>query len=208
MVALCLLYVAPNLLRCQTDNLTAEEEISQRKAKLNSPPPAPVTGVATTASPAAVIPSIPSVPSSSQSPLLQEPPPGHTPQQTHNSSSGDSLASQPQQASPESLVTTPGPDTHSPGTGTTELTPGNSSDEAANDPVPPPDNPDHSGRSLAGAFPYNGSSQFITEAALQYLKTIPAGQHWTAMVTSFLRLEEFPIPLDVRIFLFLLAHSY
>ena len=44
-----------------------------------------------------------------------------------------------------------------------------------------------------GPFTFEGSSPFITPAALSYLQTIPAGQRWVDMVTSFLCLEELPI---------------
>jgi hypothetical protein len=52
--------------------------------------------------------------------------------------------------------------------------------------------PKHSRRppQPAGTFVYNGSSQFITPAAIQYLQTVCAGQRWADMVLSFLCLEE------------------
>jgi hypothetical protein len=47
--------------------------------------------------------------------------------------------------------------------------------------------------SPAGAFVYAGSMPFIPPA-IQYFQTVCAGQQWTDMVASFLRLEELPPP--------------
>jgi hypothetical protein len=57
-----------------------------------------------------------------------------------------------------------------------------------------PGTSDHFGRSPSpvGAFTFDGPSPFITSAAINYLQTIPAGQRWTDMIISFLRLEELP----------------
>jgi len=53
----------------------------------------------------------------------------------------------------------------------------------------------HAGRvpPLVGTFTFNGQSPFITPAAVEYLHTIPGGQSWEKMITSYLRLEGLPI---------------
>jgi len=50
---------------------------------------------------------------------------------------------------------------------------------------------------------FNGTSPFLTTAAISYLQTIPAGQRWVDMVKSYLRLEEFPVAKAVSVTLFL-----
>ena len=52
-------------------------------------------------------------------------------------------------------------------------------------------------------FTFNGTSPFITSAAVGYLQTIPATPRWVSMIASYLRLEEFPIVKGVSVALFL-----
>lgn len=50
-----------------------------------------------------------------------------------------------------------------------------------------------------GEFTFNGTSPFITPAAIDYLQTITAGQHWVAMIKSYLRFEELPVVKGVSV---------
>ena len=54
-----------------------------------------------------------------------------------------------------------------------------------------------------GVFTFDGDAPFITQAALDYLQTIPAGQSWSDMIISYLRLEAFPVVKGVSTFRFL-----
>jgi len=45
----------------------------------------------------------------------------------------------------------------------------------------------------AGTFTFDDTSPFVTVAAINYLQTIPGGQRWVDMVTSYLRLEALPL---------------
>ena len=51
-----------------------------------------------------------------------------------------------------------------------------------------------------GIFVFNGDSPFITATSIAYLQTIPAGQRWVDMVSSFLRMEEFPVTKGVSLY--------
>ena len=137
---------------------------------------------ATTTSPAAVTPTPPISPSS-PSPPSQEVPPSSPQPQTGPGPD----------ASPHQPIPPISPHSLSPGPGTAELT--NDLDQISSEqgrlPLP------------TGAFAYNGEEPFITAAAIKYLQGIHAGQSWTAMVTSYLHLEEFPIADAMRTFLFL-----
>ena len=48
-------------------------------------------------------------------------------------------------------------------------------------------------------FTFAGTSPFITTATIDYLQTIPAGQHWVDMIVSYLCLEEAPVSKGVSI---------
>ena len=54
-----------------------------------------------------------------------------------------------------------------------------------------------------GVFTFDGDAPFITQAALDYLQTIPAGQSWSDMIISYLHLEAFPVVKGVSTFRFL-----
>lgn len=57
-----------------------------------------------------------------------------------------------------------------------------------------------------GIFALSDTSPFITAATINYLQTISAGQRWVDMVSSYLRLEGFPVAkgvsLDLSFFFF------
>ena len=197
--------------------------------KSNSLTPVPVPGAVAAVNSVTVTPPAFHIPPSSPSPSLRGSPPSPTPQQTRNDSSNTNIPAPQlqlatveasQQCPPEDLVTASGPDgadeqqqsprqatslDDPPGTRTTEFAPGDGLDEAITNPGPFPDDPDHSQRLPGGALSYCGSSAFITDDAIRYLQAVRAGQCWTTMVTAFLRLEELPQPLGVRIFPVLLA---
>jgi len=42
-------------------------------------------------------------------------------------------------------------------------------------------------------FTFDGTSNFVTPSAMDYLETIPGGQGWINMVKAYLRLERFPL---------------
>ena len=154
------------------------------------------------------MPPLPSLP-------LQEP--SHAPQQTAPNPDGeDERRSPPHQAVPPIS-----PHICSPGRETTELADVLDQPTSEQDPSPdlppgppsglipsdlPPDLlPDASNRfarpsSPAGAFVFSGSSAFIPPA-IKYFQTVRAGQRWTDMVASFLRLEEFPLTGGVRVYI-------
>ena len=44
-----------------------------------------------------------------------------------------------------------------------------------------------------GAFTFDGTAKFITPDTINYLETVPGGQHWTEMVRRYLQLEQLPI---------------
>lgn len=60
---------------------------------------------------------------------------------------------------------------------------------------PPVSNHNHTERAppSAGTFIVNNVQPFITAATIDYLHTIPAGERWVNMVSSYLRLEGYPV---------------
>ena len=65
--------------------------------------------------------------------------------------------------------------------------------------IPPP----------VGTLKFEGTSAFLTPDVIDYLQTIPAGRRWAEMVSSYLRMEEFPIAkgVSVIVFILLLPHT-
>jgi hypothetical protein len=178
-------------------------------APLTPPLPSPAEPTAT--SPVVIMPPAPLT----SLPSLPPQGPPHTPQQTAPSPDGEDGRQSP----PHQTTLPVSPLARSPGCETTELPnvldqptseqdpspdllPGPPSDFLPSN-LPPdllPDASNQFARSLspAGAFVYSGSLPFIPPA-IKYFETVRAGQRWTDMVASFLRLEEFPPTRGVHI---------
>ena len=185
-----------------------------------TPPTASPTGTVSPAPPASS-PSSP-IETAVAETLATTTPVVDTPPAHLDSPSSPSLTPTPQWTSPRLQQTTPGtdrvgerqsppnqavasvlPHSRSPTPETTELT--NDLDQPISEQdlpldlpldLPPDLLPDASNclarpSSPAGAFAFTGSAPFV-KLALEYFQTVCAGQRWTDMVASFLRLEELP----------------
>ena len=147
--------------------------------------------------------SSPSTPQDVSNPRLSPPlvpaPPPLTPQGGNDDGQGSpqvtrSLSPQPLLSEPTPIIPPIG-DTDQPMGGSSSLV----TDRDHVERVPPP----------PGIFTFNDASPFITPAAIGYLQTIPAGERWVNMVTSYLRLEGFSLIKGVRTNIFLdLLPSY
>lgn len=168
-----------------------------------SPSPTETTVPRTTAATSSTVATPPFHPPS-PSPPPQEPALSPVPQrappqlQPTTPEPDDSNNSQP---SPPSQAVSPASPRSLPGSGTVEPT--NDSDQTTRDLDSLFDVPEHLRRSPspAGAFNVDVSPPFITPAAINYLQSVRAGQRWTDMVTSFLRLEGLPAVKAVSIFI-------
>lgn len=168
-------------------------------------------------SPAGVTPPVPLIPPSSNSPEHGSPP-SPTLQQPNGGSPG-SPTLQPQQSAsvvyPQRLLDPPPPPLpylaatpQHENTGVQEPSsprphpPELENIEPAPAPASPTVNPDHLEQTPppAEAFAFAGTSAFITSTTMQYLRTISAGPRWVEMVTSYLRLKEFPVMKSVCVF--------
>lgn len=189
-------------MRCWTYNTTAEEEVSRCKGHTT------VAEMTATTSQAGVTPPAHPASPSLSSPPLQEPLP---PLQEH------SLPLQEPPLLPQELPLLPQEPSLSPMPGlqqtppqsqTTELNDGATQTLGEQDSLQDVSSCSKRSPAPPGAFAYCGSSPFITPATIQYLETVCAGQRWTDMVNSFLRLEELPVTNHVSTLLFILFHSY